>query len=100
MDYVRNRGQSNASLGYNFRQTREYPENDGQNGFEIIPASGVKAHDIIVSAEPGLLSDPMCPGVGHNDIDECPNLQNEVDRLIKKAIMGDIGSIMSLLLLD
>jgi hypothetical protein len=78
---VQNQVPPNVKRVYNFRQTMAPPENDNQNGFQILWSAPTIGEDVIVNDE--ALSDPMCIGVGHDDIDECEELLAEIDRLIR-----------------
>ncbi len=92
--------QSNIRKVYNFRQTRNYPDNDYQNGFQVLPHSSTKSYEIVVSDEDASTNNLLCEGVGHDDIDECNALLSEIDRIIQLELHGDYISIINALLLD
>lgn len=75
---------SNVKRVYNFRQTMDPPENDNQNGFQLLWSKPTIGQDIVVSDEESNIA--MCPGVGHDDIDECVALLSEIDRIIRGVL--------------
>jgi hypothetical protein len=72
---------NNVERLVNFRQTMDPPANEVQNGFQLAWAKPTIGRDLVVNDE--ALTAPMCPGVGHEGIDECPAIFAEIDRLIK-----------------
>jgi len=80
---------ANVERLHNFRQTMNAPANDLQNGFQLAWAKPTIGRDLVVSDE--ALTSSMCPGVGHDGIDECPALLAEIDRVIKGTKV-DLGA--------
>lgn len=92
---------TNVKKVYNYRQISEFPESNGQNGFPISFIAPTKGEDIIVGDVKNDIGVLPCEGVGHDDIDECEWLLNEIDGLIaKEKGFFDNCPIINSLLLD
>lgn len=81
---------SNIKKVYNFRQTMPEPENNGQNGYQISFSAPTIGTDINVN-------ESMCENVGHDGIDECTLLQQEIHKYIRTEFPISIQPILNLL---
>jgi hypothetical protein len=88
---------TNVKKVYNIRQTNPYPNNGGQNGFQISVTSPTIGTDIVVNIPNNKVT---CDNVNHNNIDECDNLHAFIDREVIRILGRDVGAIVNALLLD
>jgi len=80
---------------YNYRQISVQPENDYQNGFKITTTFPTIGSDVVVGDVGNDIGELMCEGVGHNDIDECPALLVEIDKIIRGILRVPDGTSLA-----